>query len=75
MFNDPAFMLYAMECEGETDTRLGTINKFVKILAMADDPNDAETQFRCASQVGLSLGSLSPGECSYIESEVERRIR
>ena len=75
MFNDPAFMMYVLEQEGETDTRLGTINKFVKILAMADDPNDAETQFRCASQVGLNISSLSPGECSYIESEVERRIR
>lgn len=75
MFNDPAFMLYAMECEGETDTRLGTINKFIKILAMADDPNDAEIQFRCASQAGLNLDSLSSGECNYIESEVERRRR
>lgn len=75
MLNDPAFMMYVLEQEGEIDTRQGKINKFIKILAMTDDPNDVETQFKCASQVGLNFSSLSSDECSYIESEVERRRR
>ena len=32
MFNNPAFMLYAMECEGEIDTQAGRRNKMLKNL-------------------------------------------
>lgn len=32
MFNNPAFMLYAMECEGDIDTPTGRRNKMLKNL-------------------------------------------
>lgn len=32
MFDNPAFMLYAMECEGDIDTLQGKRNKIIKNL-------------------------------------------
>lgn len=70
MLNDPAFMLYAMECEGDVDTRQGKINKVVKILSQSANPNDEMTQMAAFDSVGLNSYSLSNSEIEYIEREV-----
>jgi hypothetical protein len=73
MLNDPAFMLYAMECEGDVDTRQGKINKVIKILSQSADPNDEMTQMTVFDSVGLDGYSLSNSEVEYIEREVSNR--
>lgn len=41
MFDNPAFMLYAMECEGDIDTPTGKRNRIIKNLrAMPEHMRD-----------------------------------
>lgn len=70
MLNDPAFMLYAMECEGDVDTRQGKINKVIKILSQSANPNDEMTQMAAFHVAGIEKYSLSNSEIEYIEREV-----
>lgn len=73
MLNDPAFMMYVLEQEGEIDTRQGKINKVIKILSQSANPNDEMTQMTAFDSVGLDGYSLSNSEVEYIESEVSNR--
>lgn len=70
MLNDPAFMMYMLEQEGEIDTRQGKINKVIKILSQSANPNDEMTQMIAFDSVGLNGYSLSNSEIEYIEREV-----
>ena len=73
MLNDPAFMMYVLEQEGEIDTRQGKINKVIKILSQSANPNDEMTQMSVFNSVGLDHYSLSNSEVEYIEREVSNR--
>lgn len=48
IFDDPGFLGYAMECEGDLNTSEGCINRVAKYLA--DSPNDVidTEEFRTA---------------------------
>lgn len=72
---DPAFYLYAMECEGDLPTRQGKINKVIKILAAVPDPNDFEVQCMAYDYAGLNSDTLSPAEIQYMENEIAKRRR
>lgn len=72
---DPAFCLYAMECEGDLPTRQGKINKVIKILAAVPDPNDFEVQCMAYDYAGLNSDTLSPVEIQYMENEIAKRRR
>lgn len=71
---DPAFFLYAMECEGDLNTKRGKMNKVIKLLCAADDPNDPEEQASAFEEAGLDIEDLSQEEIDYIVSEVETRL-
>ena len=69
MHND-LFMAYAMECEGDMPTRRGRLNKAIKELAAADDPNDFATQLSIFT--ANDLLPLDASEIEYIENEVNK---
>ena len=73
MLNDPAFMMYVLEQEGEIDTRQGKINKVIKILSQSANPNDEMTQMAAFHVAGIEKYSLSNSEVEYIEREVSNR--
>lgn len=50
------------------------IDDFVRVLAAADDPNDAETQWEALRQVGLDVNDLSPFDLNYIEKELAKQL-
>lgn len=68
-----AFNCYAMECEGLLPTRQGKINKVIKILAGAGDPNDLSTQKYAFNQADLNIEDLTDEEIEYMEKEIRRR--
>ena len=72
---DIVFTLFAMECEGDIDTRQGKINKVIKLLAAAEDPNDFETQCRIYDEVGIDSDTFTEDEVQFIIREVARRCR
>jgi hypothetical protein len=74
MINDLPFMMYAAECEGDMPTRTGKINRFIKLLAAAPNPNDLTVQSRVAKNCDIDLYSLNLTERKYIESEVNRLL-
>ena len=59
-----AFGLYAMECEGDTDTRMGRINRAIKELRKVPNPNDAVVREAIFAQCGLE--HLTNSELAYI---------
>ena len=67
MFNDPGFILYAMECEGEIDTRTGKLNKAAKMLRNSIDKRRPEIQQAVFGQCGLS--NITLDELAYIRKE------
>lgn len=69
-----AFMLYAMECEGDLSTRTSKIEKFIKLLAASDNPNDPVTQYNICDQVGLDSNSFTEKEIKYIEEKTSKMI-
>lgn len=70
-----AFNLYALECEGETTTRRGKINKVIKLMVAAGPMcNDFATQCRIYDEVGIDSDTFTDQEVSYIESEVAKRV-
>lgn len=70
---DRAFTCYAMECEGDLPTRKGKINKVIKLLSAAADPNDFPTQCRIYDEVGIDSDTFTDEEVDYIQKEVARR--
>lgn len=60
MFNDAAFMLYAMEQEGELDTRTSKINRAIKELRKSVNRNDPVVRASVYQHCGLT--NLTPGE-------------
>lgn len=72
---DLAFTLFAMECEGDVDTRQGKINKVIKLLAATEDPNDFEIQCRIYDEVSIDSDTFTEDEVQFIIREVARRCR
>ena len=70
MFNNPAFMLYAMECEGDIDTSTGKRNKMLKNLRQRAiwSPIDEDDVAEEAAAVGLE--TLTDQEINDILNEV-----
>ena len=71
--NNVAFTCYAMECEGDLPTRKGKINKVIKLLSAAADPNDFPTQCRIYDEVGIDSDTFTDEEVDYIQKEVACR--
>jgi hypothetical protein len=70
-----AFSLYAMECEGDTTTRRGKINKVIKLMVAAGPMrNDFATQCDIYDEVGIDSDTFTDQEVEYIESEVAKRV-
>ena len=70
MFSDPAFMLYAMECEGDVDTYTGKRNKLIKNLrAQAQWAPITESDV-CGEAIAAGLGILTDEEINNILNEV-----
>jgi len=67
---DDLFFMYQMECEGDLPTRRGRLNKAIKELTAADDPNDYATQMSIFT--ANDLLPISNEEIEYIESEVNK---
>lgn len=65
MWENPAFMLYAMECEGDTDTRQGKLNKLIKLLKYENI--SIEQGLR---EVGIDPNSLTCREIDYVNSRL-----
>ena len=74
MLNNLPYFLYMMEQEGHLNSRSEKIEKFIEILAAADDPNDAATQDAAFNAAGLRPGDLTSADNEYIIQEVERRM-
>ena len=70
---DIEFTFFAMECEGDVDTRQGKINRVIKELAACADPNDFATQCRIYDEVGIDSDTFTVNELTYIEEEVAKR--
>ena len=70
MFNNPAFMLYARECEGEIDTQAGRRNKMLKNLRQRAiwSPIDESDVTEEAAAAGLEI--LTDQEINNILNEV-----
>ena len=70
MFDNPVFMLYAMECEGEIDTQAGRRNKMLKNLrqrAIWSPINRSDVDEEAAA---AGLGILTDQEIEDILNEV-----
>lgn len=67
MFNNPAFMLYAMECEGETDTYQGKKNRIIKNLRQRPWEEQDET--------AVHEEALAAGLYNLTGQEVEEILR
>ena len=67
MFNDPGFMLYALECEGELDTRQSKLNRAAKMLRNSIDKYRPEIQQSVFGQCGLT--NITLDELAYVRKE------
>lgn len=70
MFSDPAFMLYAMECEGDVDTYTGKRNKLIKDLRQRATWAPITESDVCREAVAAGLGILTDEEINDILNEV-----
>lgn len=70
MFGDPAFMLYAMECEGDIDTYTGKRNKLIKDLRARAQWAPVSESDVCREAVAAGLGILTDQEINDILNEV-----
>ena len=68
MFNDAAFTLFAMEQEGDLDTREGKINRAIKELRKTANPNDAVVRAMVYQNCGLTNVS------SWEENRIQKGI-
>ena len=69
MFNNPAFMLYAMECEGDIDTIQGKKNRIIKNLRQRPWEEQNETAVH-EEALAASLYNLTDQEVEEILREV-----
>lgn len=67
MFNDPGFMMYVLEQEGELDTRQGKLNRAAKMLRNSIDKHRPEVQQAVFGQCGLTNMTLD--ELAYVRRE------
>lgn len=72
-FENPAFMLYMMEQEGELDTYEGKINKAIKYLAHSSDPTDECELYAALDYAGLRPGDVSQYDINRIQKEAARK--
>lgn len=70
MFNNPAFMLCAMECEGDIDTPVGKRNKLIKELRQRAQWAPVSESDVCREAVAAGLGILTDQEINDILNEV-----
>ena len=71
MFDNPAFMLYAMECEGDIDTPTGKRNKLIKKLRQRAQWGPVTESEVCQEAVAAGLGILTDEEINNILNEIE----
>ena len=67
MFNDPGFMMYVLEQEGELDTRQSKLNRAAKMLRNSIDKYRPEIQQSVFCQCGLT--NITLDELDYIRKE------
>lgn len=72
MFNNPAFMLYAMECEGDIDTPTGKRNKMLKNLRQRAIWSPIDESDVAEEAAAAGLGILTDQEIEDILNEVGR---
>lgn len=65
-----AFTLYAMECEGDTDTPVGKRNKLIKNLRQRAQWAPVTERDVCREAVAVGLGILTDQEINDILNEV-----
>ena len=70
MFDNPAFMLYAMECEGDIDTPIGKKNKLIKSLRQRATWAPITESDVCGEAIAAGLGILTDEEINNILNEV-----
>lgn len=71
-FENPAFMLYAMEQEGELeDTHESKINKAIKYLSNRPDPTDECELYTALDYAGLRPGDVSSYDIDRIKREAK----
>ena len=70
MFDNPAFMLYAMECEGDVDTYTGKRNKLIKNLRQRAQWAPITESDVCGEAIAAGLGILTAEEINNILNEV-----
>lgn len=58
------FILYALECDGQLDTRQSKLNYFIRLLRDADDPNDPSEQEAALEEAELDY--LTEEEVEYV---------
>lgn len=69
---DKTFVLYAMEQEGDLNTRQGRINRAIKMLAANSNRNDSDVQDNIFETCGVD--NFTQKELKYIHKEVAKRI-
>ena len=67
LFSDPAFTLYAMECEGDLDTHQGKLNRAVKFHK---EQGYTAINYSLLVAAGLCPSTLSPSDLNYILSRL-----
>lgn len=67
MLGNDGFLLYAMEQEGELETRQGKLNRAAKMLRNSIDKRKPEIQQAIFNQCGLS--NITLDELAYIRKE------
>ena len=67
LFEDPAFTMYAMECEGDLPTHNGLIMRAIK-LHQAENRKTIDNSLLVAA--GLCPASLSQNDINYILSHL-----
>lgn len=68
-----AFSCFAMESEGDLPTRRGKIEKVIKILAVAANPDDFATQCAAYNEADIDSDTFTDTEIEYIITEVRRK--
>lgn len=72
-FENSAFMLYAMEQEGELDTKESKINKAIRLLKSSPDPTDECELYSALDYAGLRPGDVSQYDINRIQREAARK--
>lgn len=67
LFEDPAFTMYAMECEGDLPTHTGLLNKAVKLHK---NENRRTIDNFLLIEAGLCPAGLSQDDINYILSRI-----